>query len=80
MIRKISLLPVLDLVGPFNIIDVHADFVVDVGRQVRAVAMGDVGEHNACPELLVFKQTHGFVDQALLVCDWLQFVQVDTLN
>lgn len=30
-----SSLPVLDLVGPCHIIDVHSYFVGDVGRQIR---------------------------------------------
>lgn len=30
-----SSIPVLDLVGPCHIIDVHSDFVGDVGWQIR---------------------------------------------
>lgn len=75
-----SFLPIFNLVCPLHIINVHADLVVYVGRQVSAAAMGDVRKHDSSPELLVVQKTHGLVDQPLLVSYWLQLVQVHTLK
>jgi len=72
-------LRVFDLIGPLHIVDVHADLVVEFGRQLRGVG-GDVREHNSRPELPVLQQHHGLVDQSLLAGDRLQFVQVHTLQ
>lgn len=72
--------PVFDLVSPLHVIDVHANFVVDIGRQVCAVVTSNVREHNPSPELLVIQETHGLVDQAFLVSNRLQLVQVHTLK
>lgn len=75
-----SLLPIFDLVCSLHIINVHTDLIVDFGRQVGAVAMGDVRKHNPSPELLVVQKSHGFIDQSLLVSYWLQLVQIHTLK
>lgn len=74
------LLPVLDLVGSLHVIDVHTDLVVDVRREVGAVAASDVRKHDPGPKLLVVQQTHGLVDQTLFIGHWLQFVQIHTLK
>ena len=74
-----SPLPIFNLVRPLHIINVHADLIVDVGGQVSAVAAGDVRKYDSCPEFLVVQETHGLVDQSLLISHWLQFVQVHTL-
>lgn len=73
-------LPVFNLICPLHIIDVHADLVVDVGRQVGAVGPVDVRKHNSGPEFLVVQETHGLVDQSLLISYRLQLVQVHTLE
>lgn len=80
LLRGHGPLPIFDLVGPFHVVDVHADLVVDVGRQICAVAEHDVGKHYTRPELLVVKETHGLVDQSFLVGHRLQLVQVHTLG
>lgn len=72
--------PVFDLVSPLHIIDVHTDFVVDIGRQICAVVTSNVRKHDPSPELLVIQKTHGLVDQAFLIGNWLQLVQVHTLK
>lgn len=71
--------PVLDLVGAFHVVDVHADLVVDVGRELGAVGP-DVREDDPGPELPVVQQPHGFVHQPLLVRHRLQLIQVHTLH
>ena len=45
-------IPVFNLVGALNIVDVHADLVVDIGRKVSAVGL-HVWEHDSRPELPV---------------------------
>lgn len=75
-----SLIPVFNLVRPLHIVNVHTDLVVDVGRQLSAVAMGDVRKHDSSPEPLVVQKTHGLIDQPLLISHWLQFVQVHALR
>ncbi len=72
-------LRVFDLIGPLYVVDVHADLVVEFGRQLGGVEV-DVREDNPSPELPVLQQQHGLVDQSLLAGDWLQFVQVHTLT
>lgn len=72
--------PIFDLVRPLHIINVHSNFVVDIGRQVCAVITSNVRKHNPSPELLVVQKTHGLVDQAFLISNGLQLVQVHTLK
>lgn len=63
-----GLLPIFNLVRPLHIINVHTDLVVDFGRQLSAVADGDIGEHKSGPESLVVEKPHGLIDQPLLIC------------
>lgn len=70
---------VFDLIGPLHIVDVHADLVVEFGRQLGGVGF-DFWENNPSPELPVLQQQHGLVDHLLFCRDWLQFVQVHTLT
>lgn len=79
IIRNACLLPVLDLVGALHIIDVHADLVVDVGRQVGRVGL-HVRKHYPSPKLAVIQQMHGLVYQTLLISHRLQLIQVHTLQ
>lgn len=75
-----SLLPIFNLVGPLHIINIHADLVVDFGRQLCAVARINIRKHDSGPEPLMVQKPHGLIDQPLLVCYWLQFVEVHTLR
>lgn len=75
-----SLLPIFNLVRPLHIINVHTDFVVNFGRQLCAVARINIRKHDSGPEPLVVQKPHGLIDQPLLVCYWLQFVEVHTLR
>lgn len=79
IIRNTCLLPVLDLVCALHVINVHADLVVDVGRQVRRVGL-HVRKHYPSPKLAVIQQTHGLVYQTLLIGHRLQLIQVHTLQ
>lgn len=77
--NECSLLPIFNFVSPLHIINVHADFVVDVWWQIGTVAT-DVGKHDSSPELLVIQEAHGLVDQSLFISYWLQLIQIDTLK
>lgn len=45
--------PVLDLVGPRDIVDVHADLVADVGWQSGGCGIDGGLEDHRCPKLLI---------------------------
>ncbi len=79
IIRNACLLPILDLVGALHVIDVHADLVVDVGRQVGRVGL-HVRKHYPSPKLAVIQQMNWLVYQALLISHRLQLIQVHTLQ
>lgn len=75
-----SLLPIFNLVRPLHIINVHTDLVVDFGRQLCTVARINIRKDDSGPESLVVQKPHGLIDQPLLICYWLQFVEVHTLR
>lgn len=75
-----SLLPIFNLVRPLHIINVHTDLVVDFGRQLCTVARINIRKDDPGPESLVVQKPHGLIDQPLLICYWLQFVEVHTLR
>lgn len=75
-----GLLPIFNLVRPLHVINVHTDLVVDFGRQLCTVAMINIRKHDSSPEFLVVQKPHGLIDQPLLICYWLQFVEVHTLR
>lgn len=74
-----AFLRVFDFIGPLHVVDVHADLVVEFGRQLGGIGV-DVWENDPRPKLPVLQQQHGLVDQSLLTGDRLQFVQVHTLT
>lgn len=74
------ILPILDLVRPLHIVNVHTDLVVDFGRQLCVVARINIRKHDSGPESLVVQKPNGLIDQLLLICYWLQFVEVHTLR
>lgn len=75
-----NLLPIFNLVRPLHIINVHTNLVVDFGRQLCTVARINIRKHDSSPESLVVQKPHGLIDQSLLICYWLQFVEVHTLR
>lgn len=72
-------LPILDLIRPLHIVNVHADLVLDVVGQLGA-AGSNSREHDSSPELPLSQQLHGFVDEPNFCCYWFQLIQVDTLK
>lgn len=72
--------PVLDLVGPCDAIDVHADLVADVGGQRGGRGVGGGLEDHSCPELLLLQQVQGPGHQLVLGGHCLDLVQADTLQ
>lgn len=72
-------LPILDLVRPLHIVDVHPDLILDVMGQLDT-AWGDSRKHDPSPELPLIQQLHRLVDESSLCCDWFYLVQVHTLR
>lgn len=71
--------PVLDLVGPGDIINVHANLVGDVGWQPGGRRVGKQKNY-PCPKLPVLQQLQCSVNQPSLSLQPLQFVQGETLQ
>lgn len=71
--------PVLDLVGPRDIVDVHADLVADVGWQSGGCGIDGGLEDHRCPKLLLLQQLQGPGYQLLLCGHCFNLVQADTL-
>lgn len=76
-LRKANL-PIFNLVCAFHVVDIHADFVIDVWWKFQGVVLY-VQEHNSCPELSVIQETHGLIHQFLLCAHRFKFIQVYTL-
>lgn len=72
-------LPILDLIGPLDVVNVHSDLVLNVMGQL-GTARSDSCEHNPSPELPLIQQLHGLVDEPDFCWNGLQLVQVDTLT
>lgn len=72
-------LPILDLIGPLDIVNVHSDLVLHVMGQLHTVR-SEPCEHNPSPELPLIQQLHGLVDESDFCWNGLQLVQVDTLT
>ena len=72
-------LPILDLIRPLHIVDIHPDLVLDVMGQLDT-ARSNSSEHDPSPELPLIQQLHGLVDEQNLCCHWFQLVQVHTLK
>lgn len=72
-------LPILDLIRPLHIVNVHSDLVLDMMGQL-GTAGSNSREHDSSPELPVIQQLHGFVDEPNFCRYWLQLIQVDTLK
>lgn len=72
-------LPILDLICPLHIVNVHSDFVLDMMGQLDT-AGSNSSKHDTSPELPLIQKLHGFVDKPNFCCHWVQLVQVDTLR
>lgn len=72
-------LPILDLIGPLHVVNVHSDLVLNMMGQLHT-ARSDSCEHDTSPELPLIQQLHGLVDEADFCWNGLQLVQVDTLT
>lgn len=72
-------LPILDLIGSLNIVNVHPDLVLYMVGQLHTIR-SDSCEHDTSPELPLIQQLHGLVDEPDFCWDGLQLVQVDTLT
>lgn len=71
--------PILDLVGPFHIINVHAYLVFHMLRKVCAVRSHS-SEDYASPEPPFIQKLQGLVNETDFCGHRLQFVQVDALD
>jgi len=82
---RTHVVPVLDLVGAGDIVDIHADLVSDVRRQAVIGGGGGGGgvrhqEDHARPELPILDQLQGPVDHLALGLRSLQLVERETLE
>lgn len=74
-----SLLPVFDFVGSGHIINIHSDFVGNMGRKLRGRGVGK-RENHTCPKLPVLQELQSPVNHLTLVLKSLQLIQGETLG
>ena len=71
-------IPFFELVCAFHLVDIHADFVLDVRRGGAGVVL-QVLEHDTGPVFVLLQKLLGFVHQMPLTGDGLKLIQVQTL-